>query len=153
MNRYDVIIVGAGGGGASAAYFLATNGARALVIEKASLPRYKPCGGAVPRATYEQFPFDFDTVIECETRGLIYSWQAGQSIMHDLAGRPIAMVMRDCFDSHILQHTPADIRDKTSIRSVEERGKFCPGGHGGRRDSRCRLFDCGEMARPPAWRQ
>lgn len=47
MNQYDTVIVGAGPAGASAARVLAEGGARVLLVEKAKLPRYKPCGGGL----------------------------------------------------------------------------------------------------------
>ena len=47
MNQYDTVIVGAGPAGASAARVLAEGGARVLLIDKAKLPRYKPCGGGL----------------------------------------------------------------------------------------------------------
>ncbi len=45
--RNDVIIVGAGPAGSVAAYECARKGLDTLILEKASLPREKPCGGAV----------------------------------------------------------------------------------------------------------
>jgi flavin-dependent dehydrogenase len=48
---YDIIIVGSGVAGASTAIYLARTGRNVLLIEKETLPRYKPCGGGViPRA-------------------------------------------------------------------------------------------------------
>ena len=47
MPLYDCIIVGAGPAGASAAYHLSKQGHAVLLLEKAALPRYKPCGGGV----------------------------------------------------------------------------------------------------------
>jgi len=47
----DVIVVGAGPGGSTAAYHLAQQGARVLVLEKSDFPREKVCGdGLTPRA-------------------------------------------------------------------------------------------------------
>ncbi len=46
MN-YDIIVVGAGPAGSIAAYDLAKAGHKTLLLEKFSLPRDKPCGGAV----------------------------------------------------------------------------------------------------------
>ena len=44
---YDVIVVGAGPAGSIAAYEAARSGLKTLLLEKFTLPRDKPCGGAV----------------------------------------------------------------------------------------------------------
>lgn len=50
-DRYDVLVVGAGPSGAAAAYWLAEQGHRVLVVEKKRFPREKTCGdGLTPRA-------------------------------------------------------------------------------------------------------
>ena len=48
MKMYDVIVIGAGPGGSYASYKLGKKGYSTLLIEKDELPRYKPCGGAIP---------------------------------------------------------------------------------------------------------
>jgi geranylgeranyl reductase family protein len=45
--QYNVIIIGAGPAGSTAAYECAKSGLTTLLLEKYSLPREKPCGGAV----------------------------------------------------------------------------------------------------------
>jgi len=51
MDRYDVLVVGAGPAGAATAYWLAERGHRVLVVEKKRFPREKTCGdGLTPRA-------------------------------------------------------------------------------------------------------
>ena len=45
--QYDVIVVGAGPAGSIAAYECAKSGLTTALLEKYSLPRDKPCGGAV----------------------------------------------------------------------------------------------------------
>ncbi len=50
---YDAIIVGAGPGGSSAAGFLARQGVKVLILDKAAFPRDKVCGdGLTPQALY-----------------------------------------------------------------------------------------------------
>ncbi len=44
---YDVIVVGAGPAGSIAAHDCARQGLKTLLLERCSLPREKPCGGAV----------------------------------------------------------------------------------------------------------
>src|SRR3989344_2550855 len=48
-NEFEVIVVGAGPGGGTTAAFLAKNGARVLLLDKASFPRDKTCGDAIGR--------------------------------------------------------------------------------------------------------
>ncbi len=45
MEKYDVIIVGAGPAGSTAAYY--TSGLKVLIIDKADFPRHKACGGGL----------------------------------------------------------------------------------------------------------
>ena len=48
---FDAVVVGGGPGGATAAYWLARNGRRVVLIDKAKFPREKVCGdGLTPRA-------------------------------------------------------------------------------------------------------
>lgn len=50
-NSFDVAIIGAGPAGSSAAYFLARDGVKVLLLDKSTFPRDKTCGdGLVPRA-------------------------------------------------------------------------------------------------------
>ncbi|MFX1298422.1 MAG: geranylgeranyl reductase family protein [Promethearchaeota archaeon] len=51
----SIIIVGAGPAGATCADILAKNGFPVIIIEKEKLPRYKPCGGAIPKEMIKEF--------------------------------------------------------------------------------------------------
>lgn len=108
---YDAIVVGAGPAGASAAFWLGEAGKQVLVLERERLPRYKPCGGAVPKSVFKRFPFDLSPVVEREVRWVRFRFRDGREVAADLPGRPVAMVMRDRFDYHLLQHARADVRD------------------------------------------
>ncbi len=119
-TRFDVIIAGAGAAGSSAAYFLGRAGARVLIIEKERLPRYKPCGGAVPIAVYRAFPFSFESVIECRPSHVLYSWRGEQAVKWPIPDHPISMVMRDRLDWHILQHAAAEVWDGMAVEEAEE---------------------------------
>ncbi len=117
---YDVIVVGAGPAGASAAYWLGEAGKRVLLLEKERLPRYKPCGGGVPKTVFDRFPFDFSPVVEREIGRVRFRFRDGREVAAELPGRPVAMVMRDRFDYHILQHAHADVRDGALVVALEQ---------------------------------
>ncbi len=56
MN-YDVIVVGAGPAGSTAAKNLAEKGINVLLLDKATFPRDKPCGGGLPTRVQKRFPY------------------------------------------------------------------------------------------------
>jgi geranylgeranyl reductase family protein len=124
MNRpdFDVIVVGAGAGGAAAAWFLTEAGFRVLVVEKARLPRYKPCGGAVPRPTLERFPFAFDGVIRSAPTDVRFTFPRQPEVDITLSGQPIAMVMRSDFDAFLLARSGAEVMEGVAVTSVRENG-------------------------------
>ena len=64
MSAHDVAIVGGGPAGSTAAYRLARAGARVLLIDKATFPRDKPCGGGVTLRAARLLPFSLDPVVE-----------------------------------------------------------------------------------------
>ena len=55
-QNYDVLIVGGGPAGAAAGLRLAQAGLRVAILEKATLPRVKPCGGGLTYRILARFP-------------------------------------------------------------------------------------------------
>ncbi len=118
-KKYDAIIVGGGPAGGTAAWYLGQAGRRVLVLEKESLPRYKACGGGVSARVLEQFPFSFESVIESKVKSISYA--LGENIVTiPLPERSMRMVMRDGFDTYLLKHAEAEIREGTTVQNVEE---------------------------------
>ena len=64
MISSDVLIIGAGPAGAEAAYQLSEAGLRVVVLEKFSLDREKPCGGAIQTGELLKFGYPPEEVIE-----------------------------------------------------------------------------------------
>jgi geranylgeranyl reductase family protein len=64
VASYDVAIVGAGPAGSAAAYRLASAGASVLLLDKATFPRDKPCGGGVTGRAARLLPFSIEPVVE-----------------------------------------------------------------------------------------
>jgi len=56
LNKFDVIIIGAGPAGSTAAYFLAQEGLKIAIIDKAKFPRNKVCGGGIVGRTISYYP-------------------------------------------------------------------------------------------------
>jgi len=123
---YDCIIVGAGPAGGSAAYHLAKKGRSVLILEKESLPRYKPCGGGVSPQVAEWFDFDFSPVISLKVSSLRFTWKMGDPVDANLENtEPIWLVRRDHFDHFLVQKAQeqgAELRDKTEVKGIQWQG-------------------------------
>jgi geranylgeranyl reductase family protein len=119
---FDCIVVGAGPAGATAAYHLAKRGRSVLMVEKASLPRYKPCSGGVSPAVAQWFDFDFSPVIDSTVSNIRYTWKHGDPVDAQLtAAEPMWMVRRDQFDHYVVQQAQklgAELQDNTPVSGI-----------------------------------
>lgn len=120
--QFDVIVVGAGPAGSTAARELAASGARVLLLDRAAFPRYKACGGGIPRRTARLLPFPIDPVVEDQVSLLDIAWRGRYRFVRD-SGEPFAaMVMRERFDALLLDHAGragAEFRPGSAVRSLE----------------------------------
>jgi geranylgeranyl reductase family protein len=120
---YDCIIVGAGPAGGTAAYHLAKRGRSVLVLEKESLPRYKPCGGGVSPAIAQWFDFDFSPAISVKVDSFRCTFKMGDVVENKLQLKePIWMVRREVFDHFLIQQAQkqgAELKDNTEVTGIE----------------------------------
>jgi geranylgeranyl reductase family protein len=123
---FDCIIVGAGPAGGTAAYHLAKRGRKVIVLEKESLPRYKPCGGGVAPIVQEWFDFDFSPAISVKTNEIRYTWKMGDPVEVKLNSKePVWMVQRDVFDHFLVtqaQKQGAELLTETTVTGIEWQG-------------------------------
>jgi geranylgeranyl reductase family protein len=89
MTRsYDVIVIGAGPSGSSAAYFLARQGLKVLVLDKSEFPRDKPCGDVLtPRALSVLQEMD----ILDEIRRI--AWKLGRLLVTAPSGKTVELLI------------------------------------------------------------
>ncbi|PSB01147.1 geranylgeranyl reductase family protein [Merismopedia glauca] len=120
---FDCIIVGAGPAGGTAAYHLAKKGHSVLILEKAVLPRYKPCGGGVSPVIAKWFDFDFSPAISTKSSTIRYTWKMEDPVQVELQTRePIWMVRRDIFDHFLVQQAQkqgAELQHNTEVTGIE----------------------------------
>src|SRR5438132_13862154 len=64
MQRFDVLVVGGGPAGSATAYHLVTQGLSVLLVDKATFPRDKPCGGGLTTRAFARCPVDPTPVVE-----------------------------------------------------------------------------------------
>lgn len=117
----DCIIVGGGPGGSAAAYHLAKAGRSALLLEKATLPRYKPCSGAVSPSVANWFDFDFSPAIDSKITRVRYTWKLGDAIDAQLETEPIWSVKRAVFDQFLIEQAKAagaQVKDQTAVTGI-----------------------------------
>ncbi|MEM9905663.1 MAG: geranylgeranyl reductase family protein [Cyanobacteria bacterium P01_D01_bin.44] len=123
---FDCLVVGAGPGGSAAAYQLTKAGRSVLLLEKAALPRYKPCSGAVSPSIARWFDFDFEPVIDLKVRRVQYTWQLGDTVNAELqTSEPIWMVKREVFDQLLVtqaQRQGVELKDATAVTGIEFQG-------------------------------
>ena len=112
--------MGAGPAGAAAAYFLSQAGQKVVVLEKASPPRYKACGGGLSvQMLAKYFPFSFEPVFDLQVRSISYAL-GSRFVAVPVPHNPMRMVMRDRFDAFLLSHVNAEVHTGALVNRVRE---------------------------------
>lgn len=133
MEKYQVIIVGAGPSGAACAKALTQAGVRTLIIEKESLPRHKTCSGVLFGQTQELLRQFFGALppdhVFCEPRIIpasqILEWRGGEDFIpysweipkdgHQFTQNYLN-VKRDQFDYWLIRQSGTPVRQKCVFR-------------------------------------
>ncbi|MFQ5878970.1 MAG: NAD(P)/FAD-dependent oxidoreductase, partial [Dehalococcoidia bacterium] len=125
MRRYDVIVVGAGPAGSVLAYHAAQDGADVLLLDRASFPRDKPCGGGVTVRAASYLPIDLAPVVEREVYNVRFTLRLGRSFVHCHPQPLTYMTQRRRLDAYLAQQAVqagAEFRDGVAVRSVDVGG-------------------------------
>jgi len=123
----DVIVVGAGPAGSTAARTLALGGARVLILDRATFPRYKACGGGLTWRVLRRFPYLESGLTGIETHAvtrLYMEGPGGQAVTVD-GGCPTVMMIRRVEFDHLLlrlaQEAGADLVEGVEITRAQRR--------------------------------
>jgi geranylgeranyl reductase family protein len=123
LTRYDVAVVGAGPAGSCAAVRLAQAGVKTLLLEKASFPRDKTCGGGVVGRCVQRLPIVLGRITQRECRRVVIAFEDLDLSVECVREEPIiSMVMRDQFDMALAlcaQNAGADLFQQRPVDRIE----------------------------------
>jgi geranylgeranyl reductase family protein len=121
--QWDVAIIGGGPAGLSAAVAAATAGARTLVLERATHPRYKTCGGGLIGTSLGIARSRITVPAQDEISAITFS-DAGRRGFTRHTGRPVlTMVRRTDFDEAWYKAAVAagaEVRQDVQARSITQ---------------------------------
>jgi geranylgeranyl reductase family protein len=121
LPDYDVVVVGTGPGGGIAAYELARTGFSVLILERNTLPRYKPCGGGVTTKALRLLDFDVSSIVERNVNQARI-W-CGSRRYVDVDGRDMGrMFMRSSLDEYIVRRAVqagASLIETCTVKTIE----------------------------------
>jgi len=122
VERFDVLVVGAGPAGSTAAYRLAEAGASVLLADKAKFPRDKPCGGGLTMRAVRQLPFSVEPVVEDRTMRVRFGLDFTRRIERTVDEPLVLMTQRKRLDAHLVEQAAsagAEFRDGVKVTGLE----------------------------------
>jgi geranylgeranyl reductase family protein len=121
VERFDVMVVGAGPAGSTTAFRLARAGAAVLLVDRARFPRDKPCGGGLTKRAVRLLPFAVDPVVEDAANryelGLAYRRRFERRSSEPL----VLLTQRSRLDAFLVERaaeTGVDVRDGVRVTDV-----------------------------------
>jgi geranylgeranyl reductase family protein len=121
VERFDVLVVGAGPAGSAAAMHLARGGARVLLADRARFPRDKPCGGGLTGRALRNAPCDVTPVVEHVVDRMVLRLGYKRRFARTSSPPLILMTQRRRLDAHLAEQAAAlgvDFRDGTRVDGV-----------------------------------
>src|SRR5512132_3873880 len=107
MERFDVLVVGAGPAGSATAIHLARAGASVLLADKARFPRDKPCGGGLTGRALKRIPVDPSPVVERDVDRFRLRLRYGSTFTRGHDEPLIRMTQRRRLDAFLVEQAAA----------------------------------------------
>jgi geranylgeranyl reductase family protein len=120
---YDVAVVGSGPAGSAAARAAVAAGARTVLVERASVPRYKRCGGGLLGVSVDVAGIDLGPLLRDEVTTLTATLDGRYAWTRQAATTVFRTVDRDAFDAALLAASGAEVRTGVVVTGVEETGR------------------------------
>jgi geranylgeranyl reductase family protein len=131
VEKFDVLVVGAGPAGSTTAYRLARAGARVLLVDRARFPRDKPCGGAISARAMRELPIDPHPVVERVADRMELSYRGRRPYTRGGRHTLAYLTQRRRLDHFLLEqalNAGAELRDGVSVTEISEHGALVDGG-------------------------
>jgi len=122
VERFDVLVAGAGPAGSATAYRLARAGASVLLADRARFPRDKPCGGGLTLRAVRELPIDVAPVVEDVVDRFEVRLEYRRRFVRGGDGPLCLMTQRRRLDAHLAAaaaRAGADFRDGTKVDEIE----------------------------------
>jgi len=133
VQRFDALVVGGGPAGSTTAYRLAEAGASVLLVDKATFPRDKPCGGGLTTRALLHCPVDPSPVVEEEVDLVELRFRYGDSVTRRARRPVIRMTQRRRLDAFLLdaaRERGVEVREGTTIDPLRAAASVVVGADG-----------------------
>jgi len=121
VQRFDVVVVGAGPAGSATAIRLAREGGSVLLADRSRFPRDKPCGGGLTGRALRHAPCDVSPVVEHVVDRFELRLNYGRRFARRHASPLIRMTQRRRLDAHLVEQAAAQgvvVRDGCRVEGV-----------------------------------
>jgi geranylgeranyl reductase family protein len=125
-NHFDVIVVGGGPAGSTAAYFLASAGVDVAILDRATFPRDKSCGGGLQAKVPFHLPLDVTPVVRNSLYGICFSHQFGDRFTNRYHEPVVYGTLRREFDSYLIEQAVrrgARLFERTRVAGFLQQGE------------------------------
>jgi len=122
VERFDVLVAGAGPAGSVTALRLARAGARVLLADRARFPRDKPCGGGLTMRAVRELPVDVAPVVEDVVDRFEVRLEYRRRFVRGGDGPLCLMTQRRRLDAYLAEKAAAagaDFRDASKVDDLE----------------------------------